>query len=856
MFLADGAAIRDDIRYRPTSNLEPTIVLAAIARQTRHTGLIGTLSSSFNEPYDIARRLATLDQLSGGRAGWNVVTTADAESAGTSGCGSRSSTRLRYEMAAEFVEVVRALWNSWEPDALVGDRTAGVFADAGGSTRSTTAARTSTSPGRCQVPRSPQGEPVIVQAGASPDGRDLAARVGEVVFSAAQTLEAGQEYYGDIKTRAAGYGRRPEHVVVLPGLCTVIGSTEAEARERRERLDELVHPSYALGRLAGQLGVPAQALELDAQLPYDLLPEPARAGGSQTFYAIVLDLTRRERLTVRQLLRHLGGGVGHRIVVGTPEQIADTMIEWVDNGAADGFNVMPDVLPEGFDVFAEHVIGELARRGRFRTEYAGTTLRENLGIPEPPRGGEPGVDAEATGARPQAGVDGRLTMARDLHLLVNVTGTGYHPAAWREDGQPADAFVDVRYFESIATLAERGLFDGILLPDIPFQSPRVADAPTQALEPTLLLAALAAGTRHIGLIPTVSSSYNAPYNLARRILSLDHASGGRAAWNIVTSVRAGGGRRTTAQSAPADRAARYRRAAEFVEVAIALWDSWDDDALAADQDSGEFADADRIHEIGHAGEFFDVAGPMNVPRSPQGRPVIAQAGASEPGIEFAAAYAEVVYGSQLSLEGAIEFSSRIRSLAAQRGRDRDSLRILPGLVAIAGADEAQAWARWRRLNGHLDDGRSERERLEAALWLEPGSLGDDLDAPIDPELFLTEAPRPQGFGRALSRFAAETGSSPRQLADRQLGGHRAVIGSPAQIADHIETSAPGRRRGRLHDRAAGVAARPAALRGARRPRVAAPRDLPRPLSRPHAARQPRPAGARELAGGGVTCRAS
>jgi FMN-dependent oxidoreductase (nitrilotriacetate monooxygenase family) len=377
-------------------------------------------------------------------------------------------------------------------------------------------------------------------------------------------------------------------------------------------------------------------------------------------------------------------------------------------------------------------------------------------------------------------------MAGDLHLLVNVTGTGYHQAAWREDGQPTGAFVDVGYFEWIANLAERGLFDAILLPDIPFQNPGIAHAPTQALEPTLLLAGLAAGTSHIGLIPTVSSSHNAPYNLARRILSLDHASGGRAAWNVVTTF-AQGAAANHGQQAPADRAARYRRAAEFVEVVIALWDSWEEDALVADQDSGEFARADRIHEIGHAGEFFDVTGPMNVPRSPQGRPVIAQAGASEPGIEFAARYAEVIYGSQLSLAGAIEFSSRIRALAAERGRDPDAIRILPGLVVVTGADEGEAWTRWRRLNRHLEDGRSETERLEAALWLEPGSLAEDLDAPIDPELFLTDAPRPQGFGRALNRFAAETGSSPRRLADSQLGGHRAVIGSPAQIADHIET---------------------------------------------------------------------
>jgi FMN-dependent oxidoreductase (nitrilotriacetate monooxygenase family) len=401
VFLADGAAIRDDIRYRPTSNLEPTVVLTAVARATERIGLIGTLSSSFNDPYDIARRLATLDQLSRGRAGWNVVTTADVESARNFGLDDPIEHGLRYEIAAEFVEVVRALWNSWEPDALVGDRASGVFADRERIHAIDHHGAHFTVAGPLQVPRSPQGEPVIVQAGASTDGRALAARIGEVIFSAAQTLAAAQEYYSDIKARTVAWGRRPDQVVVLPGLCTVIGSTEAEARERREQLDELLHPNYALGRLAGQLGLAPDALELDEQLPFELLPEMDEAGGSQTFYRIVIETARRDRLTVRELLRHLGGGVGHRIVVGTPEQIADTMVEWVDAGAADGFNVMPDVLPEGFDDFADHVIPELQRRGRFRTEYTGTTLREHLGLPAPAYRA-PGRPAPAQTQRPAA----------------------------------------------------------------------------------------------------------------------------------------------------------------------------------------------------------------------------------------------------------------------------------------------------------------------------------------------------------------------------------------------------------------------------------------------------------------------
>jgi len=383
VFLADGAAIRDNIRYRPTSSLEPTIVLTAIARVTERIGLIGTLSSSFNDPFNVARRLATLDQLSGGRAGWNVVTTADAASARNFGLDQAVEHGLRYEIAAEFVAVVRALWQSWEPGALVADRERGVFADTSKIHAIDHHGAHFAVAGPLNVARSPQGEPVIVQAGASNDGRALAARVGEVVFTAADTRAAAREYYLDVKSRAAAFGRRPDEIVILPGLSTVVGSTDAEVRQRRELLSELVHPRYAIGRLAGQLGLPEETLALDRPLPFELLPEPEQATGSRTFHGIVVETARREQLTVRQLLHRLGGGMGHRIVAGTPEQIADTMIDWVDHGAADGFNVMPDVLPEGFDDFADQVIPELQRRGRFRTGYEGTTLRQHLGLPEP-----------------------------------------------------------------------------------------------------------------------------------------------------------------------------------------------------------------------------------------------------------------------------------------------------------------------------------------------------------------------------------------------------------------------------------------------------------------------------------------
>ncbi|MFE5476287.1 LLM class flavin-dependent oxidoreductase [Nocardia sp. NPDC056541] len=383
IFLADGPAIREDIRYRPFNSLEPTVILAALAAATERVGLIATLSSSYNDPYDVARRFASLDLLSGGRTGWNVVTTAGVDAARNFGFDAEPAHAARYERAAEFVEVVRALWNSWEPDALIGDKATHRFAD---YTRIHAVDHHGPHfdvAGPLNVPRSPQGEPVVVQAGASKDGRALAARVGEVIFTAAQTADEAGEYYRDVKARAVGYGRRAEDVLILPGLSTVLGSTEAEAAQRRELLAELVPPDYALDRLATQLGVDRDDLTLDGPLPWHLLADPDEAGGSQTFYKIAVGLARRENLTVRQLLRRLGGGAGHRIVTGTPEQVADAIIDWVEAGIADGFNLMPDVLPGGFDDFVDGVVPILRERGVFRTDYEATTLRGHLGLPVP-----------------------------------------------------------------------------------------------------------------------------------------------------------------------------------------------------------------------------------------------------------------------------------------------------------------------------------------------------------------------------------------------------------------------------------------------------------------------------------------
>jgi len=384
VFLADTPVLTPDVAHRPEYALEPTVILAGIAAHTRRIGLIATASTSYNEPYNIARRFAALDHLSRGRAGFNAVTTAGPAAARNFGLDQAPAHRDRYRRAAEFVETVGELWDSWDDDALIGDAARGVFADPARIHTIDHRGEFFRVRGPLNTPRSPQGRPVLVQAGGSPDGIELAAAHAEAVFSAAQTLDEGTAYYRAVKSRAAALGRDPEGIVVLPGLSTVVAATRDEALERLNSLQDLIPLRYGLDRLAALLGIDADALDPDAELPWDLIGPAEDVQGLQTFFTVTTDLARRERLTARQLIRRLGGGLGHRVVAGSPADIADTIEEWFTAGAADGFNLMPDVLPSGLAAFAEHVVPELRRRGLFRDDYAGATLRDHFGLARPP----------------------------------------------------------------------------------------------------------------------------------------------------------------------------------------------------------------------------------------------------------------------------------------------------------------------------------------------------------------------------------------------------------------------------------------------------------------------------------------
>jgi FMN-dependent oxidoreductase (nitrilotriacetate monooxygenase family) len=382
VFLADGLLIADDARFRPFQSLEPTVLLAYIAASTEHIGLIGTISTSYSDPFNLARRLATLDHVSRGRTGWNIVTTVGDRAAQNFGSATSLSHRDRYVRAQEYLEVALKLWESFPSEAVTADKRSGEYLDLDLVLPINHSGEHFQIRGPLNVPRSPQGRPVLVQAGASSDGKGLAARFAEVIFTVQKTIPESVSFAKEIRCRAAEFGRRPELIKILPGLSTVIGSTESEALARRRDLEDLVHPDYARGRLAEQLGLEPSELVLDEQLPAHLeATEDTSIQSSQSFRTIVINQARREGLTVRQLLRALGGGAGHRIVTGTPEQIADDMQDWFVTGAADGFNVMPDVLPTGAVIFLEQVVPELQRRGLFRREYTGHTLRDHYGLP-------------------------------------------------------------------------------------------------------------------------------------------------------------------------------------------------------------------------------------------------------------------------------------------------------------------------------------------------------------------------------------------------------------------------------------------------------------------------------------------
>jgi FMN-dependent oxidoreductase (nitrilotriacetate monooxygenase family) len=344
----------------------------------------------YNEPYNLARRLAALDTISGGRAGWNVVTTATVEAARNFGLEELPSHALRYDKAAEFLDVAFKLWDSWDDDAVRADQAAGVWAEWDHIHPAEHRGQYYSVAGALDILRSPQGYPLIVQAGSSEADRNLASRYADAVFTAQRLLPEAQAFYADLKDRARRHGRDPGTVTILPGLVPVIGSTEAEACARERELEELIVPVYGQQRLADQLGVPVEAIPLDRELPADL-PTEDEVEGARSRYTLIVGLARQEQLTARQLLGRLGGGRGHWTLAGTPEQVADAIESWFTADAADGFNIVPPVLPSGLELFADQIVPILRARGCSATSTKAGPCATTTACPARPAGPRPAL---------------------------------------------------------------------------------------------------------------------------------------------------------------------------------------------------------------------------------------------------------------------------------------------------------------------------------------------------------------------------------------------------------------------------------------------------------------------------------
>ncbi|MFC0410100.1 LLM class flavin-dependent oxidoreductase [Roseomonas elaeocarpi] len=383
LFLADGIGLRtrDEpagalCRSHQTFELEPLTLLSALSSITSHIGLVATASTTYNEPYHIARKWASLDHLSGGRAGWNIVTSWSEAEARNFNRDKHMEYDERYERAGEFVEVVKGLWDSWEADAPVFNKESGIFFDQSKMHTLNHEGKHFKVRGPLTIQRTPQGRPLLVQAGAAEQGLEIAARSADVVYSAPLDLASAQRYYADVKGRMAKYGRHPDTLKIMPGVTLFIGRTREEAREKYNQLNALVEPELGLSYLFGQFG------DLSGYPVDGPVPEPVGAA-VKSMARSSFAMAQRENLTIRQLYTRIAAGFGTRVLIGTPADIADDMQEWVEGGGADGFNLCPPVLPLGLDEFVEMVLPELRARGMFRTEYAGPTLRENLGVPAP-----------------------------------------------------------------------------------------------------------------------------------------------------------------------------------------------------------------------------------------------------------------------------------------------------------------------------------------------------------------------------------------------------------------------------------------------------------------------------------------
>ncbi len=388
VFMADTVGTRDgDMRAlsrwpQYMAHFEPISLLSATAAVTEHVGLVCTASTSYYEPYNVARLFGTLDHISEGRAGWNVVTTANAAASHNFNLDDHYDVADRYGRAREFVAVVKGLWDSWEDDAFLRDRATGTYFDPAKLHRLNHAGRHFKVRGPLNLARPPQGHPVICQAGASEDGMELAAETAEVVFQSKSRLQDAQGFHAEVKGRMARHGRAPGELKMCAGLNVTVAPTEAEAQDKFATIQSLIHPDVGRELVSVELGgADLSDLPLDGPIPWERIPTESVMSPSRL--AAMRALVARENLSLRQLYERYAGSRGSAQVIGTPTQVADMMQHWVESAACDGFIIQGSWFPGGFDDFCTLVVPELQRRGLMRTEYATRTLRDHLGLARP-----------------------------------------------------------------------------------------------------------------------------------------------------------------------------------------------------------------------------------------------------------------------------------------------------------------------------------------------------------------------------------------------------------------------------------------------------------------------------------------
>src|SRR3954452_3794058 len=376
-FISDGLLMEMNDHPSFVSRFEPLTLLSALSALTTHVGLGATVSTSFGEPYHVARAFASLDHLSNGRAGWNVVTSANNKAALNFSKQRLDEHDLRYEIASEFVDVVRGLWDCWDDGAVIADTNTGVYLDTSKIRPLDHKGRFFSVKGPLNIERSPQGQPVIIQAGGSPAGQELSARSADLVFSVVNGDKvSAKTAYDSLKQRVVKHGRAPDELPILPGVMPIIGETDERAKEQLARLQSWLTPTNALALVSQRIGYDISGYPLDGPVPD--FPEKTERG--QAFSTALLDMARREKMTLRDLYNITAAARGHWVICGTPKRIADTFEEWFSGGLADGFVIMPAYFPGAFDDFVDKVVPELQRRGLYRNEYVGTTLRSRLGL--------------------------------------------------------------------------------------------------------------------------------------------------------------------------------------------------------------------------------------------------------------------------------------------------------------------------------------------------------------------------------------------------------------------------------------------------------------------------------------------